>query len=599
MAEQIPVQDTGVAGQPADRWPTQGTGAGARTGQGGELGKAAVPPMPAAPPSYPPSVGPDPAPGPPPAPADQPAPADEAEAADGPAPASDEAAPAAEAEPDSYPLAPPQAAEAEPDVDGYLLAPPRQQPAYPSYLVFPPSPTVHTPPEPDATPAVPPTPLESQQSSQPPQQGQRRGRGRVFGIVAIAAALVAAAAVAGVLAVGHTSTHSSATTPSGPPAVYVGKPLTLAWSVPAHAGGDARLYGGWVTGRYAIRVDQDGVVAYSLSTGGKAWQAAPPRSGQQPCAMSPTLSAGGVGTVGFGSPGSGACNELVGLDTATGKVLWTVSLKTRNGTGSTAQTYIQGSVATLISPGLVTGVNVSTGRTVWTYHQRGQFCSVYPNGTTGTVLVSDFCAGVTPGYSLSALNPLTGKVEWSKRESGDVDFGSVLSGDPVAATVEAGANAVPYLYDGRGNPTRIVIPSDTGNDPAPFAGSTPAQVVGRQLIVQGNGTVSGENATGGMVHAFDTATGAQAWSYSGVGGHGALLLAPTAGGTLYALSTGAIDGTPQLVRLDPATGRATVMAALPVSSPSWQLEYDLVFATPGGGLVEFGTSTDDDVALFR
>lgn len=361
--------------------------------------------------------------------------------------------------------------------------------------------------------------------------------------------------------------------------------------------GSTQLYGGWVTGKYAVRVDQSGVTAYNLSDGSQAWKAAMPSGEQQPCTASPTLSAGGVATVGFG--GAAECKVLVGLDTATGKTLWTLPLtKPNDSLGVFAQTYIQGSVATLISPALITGLNIGTGKPVWTYHPRGEFCDVYPNGTTGVVLVSDFCAAASPGYSLSALNPLTGKVEWLRSETGDINFDSVLSSDPLAATEEGGAGQKPYLFDSSGNAKPINTPSGTSTTPDAFDDSTPSQVVGGKLVAQAAGEVGGQNATGGMIDAFDTATGNRAWSYSGEGGDGAELLAPTGDGRLYALSTGAILGTPELVRLDPATGRSTVLSALTIGT-AWDVSDDRLFAAPGGGLVVFGTMSDPDVGLFR
>ena len=576
MAEQIPggLPSGQDAGQGADQWPTQTAGVAfgawpAPDGTGPSY--PPMPPMPPAPPAYPPSFAPVPTP--------------------------------VDAGADGYRLAPPQVGG---DAEGYRLAPPLypQLPQQPP--VYPPYPPQQQQQQQQQPPAYPPNqsyqppapPKQSRGEGQSESQGRQRSeRGRVFGIVAIATVLVAAASAAVVLVTDHQSPGGGK--PPTRSATVAGRQLTPAWSVPADSGGDATTIGGWVTSKYAIRVDQDTVLAYSLATGKQAWQAAIPGSGNEhPCAMSPTLSANGTGTVGFGTTGA-ECNQLVGLDTATGKTLWTVSLtNNRTGLGTMAQTYIQGSVATLISPTVITGLNVSTGKTVWTYHQRGQFCDVYPTGATGAVLVSDFCAGTSPNYTLSELDPLTGKVEWSKAESGDVDFADVFTGDPVSATLEAGADAKPYVYDSHGDATPIAVPSKAANDPAPFDDSAPAQVVGHDLVFEGYQQAGGQNSTGGPIQAFDAATGEPAWTYSGQGGFGALLLAPTGNGTLYALSTGAIGGTPQLVRLDPATGKATVVGALP-GDGQWNLDFDRLYLAPGGDLVELGSMTDPDVALFH
>ncbi|QMU68101.1 PQQ-binding-like beta-propeller repeat protein [Streptacidiphilus sp. P02-A3a] len=564
MAEQIPGPGA-AAGPGPDQWPTLGAGLGAGLNAGPSAGLGAGP-------STGWAEGPEP---------------------DGYRLAAPRAAAVADGYPlaaprvDEYPLTPPQAA------DGYVLAPPVNPPVphgpYPAYPAFP-------PPMPPMPPAPPTTPVTAAPVVPPKRPGA--GARRAVGVGAIAALVVAAAA--GVTALVVSGGGGSGSPSGGGTATPVAsglRQLKQAWVVPNSAGqADTHLYGGWVTGSYAIRVDQSGVTAYRLGNGGRAWRAAMPK-GDQPCAMSPTLSAGGVATVGFG--GASECQVLIGLDTATGRTLWTRPLTKPGDTlGVFAQTYVQGSVATLISPALITGLDVSTGKPVWTYHPRGQFCDVYPNGTTGAVLVSDFCAAANPGYSLTSLNPLTGRTEWSRSETGDINFGSVLSGHPLAATVESGAGEKPYLFDSGGGAKPINTPSGTATTPDAFDDSTPAQVVGGNLVAQSAGEIGGQDATGGMIDAFATATGDRAWSYSGEGGYGAQLLAPVADGSLNALSTGAILGTPELVRLNPATGRSTVLAAVSVGT-SWDVSTDQLFTAPGGGLVVFGTMNDPAVGLFR
>lgn len=568
MAEQIPGQD---------QWPTQVPGPRPAAGPKGTA-IPAFPPLPPAPPCYPPDAGRPPA--------DRPA---------APEPDSYQlTAPQAALPTDGYALSPPQAA------DGYALAPPVNSPApygqYPAYPSFPPP----LPPAPPTRPVPPTQPVQPAPPVGPKRPRLGAGARRAVGIGAIAALVVAAAA--GVTALVVSGGGGSGGGPTGggtsTPVASGVRQLKQAWMVQNTAGQAAtHLYGGWVTGSYAIRVDQNGVTAYNLSNGSQAWKAAVPKGDQQPCTMSPTLSADGVATVGFG--GAAECKVLIGLDTATGRTLWTRPLAKPGDTlGIFAQTYIQGSVATLISPTLITGLDVSTGKPVWTYHQRGEFCDVYPNGTTGVVLISDFCAAASPGYSLSALNPLTGKAEWSRSETGDIDFGSVLSGDPLVATVESGGGEKPYIFDSGGGAKPINTPSGTSTTPDAFDDSTPAQVTGGNLIAQGAGEVGGQNSTGGMIYAFNTATGNRSWSYTGEGGYGAQLLAPVADGSPTALSTGAILGTPELVRLNPATGKSTVLAALTIGT-QWDVSDDQLFAAPGGGLVVFGTMSDPAVGLFR
>ena len=89
------------------------------------------------------------------------------------------------------------------------------------------------------------------------------------------------------------------------------------------------LSGAWVTDAVVVRGGFDGLHAVKRADGAAAWELpVPGGDGAFVCAMSPTVDDGsGVGVLSFGvkgSDGSSGCGSVAGVDVATGRVLWTV-----------------------------------------------------------------------------------------------------------------------------------------------------------------------------------------------------------------------------------------------------------------------------------
>jgi hypothetical protein len=438
----------------------------------------------------------------------------------------------------------------------------------------------------------PPAPDLAGMPTAPAAPRKKVSGGLIAGILAIV--VVAAAGIVGAtMSSGGSSGSSSGSGGSGGPS------LTAAWSVTdAAQSGNDQLLGGWTTSSLVVRGGNTGVSAYRIANGAKAWTLTPPAGASVPCSMSPTISSGGVGTIAFGTS-VGLCSVLAGVDTATGSILWTVPLTNSHFTfASEAKTYIQGSVATVLSNGVFGGVDVSTGKSVWSYTDRGQFCNDSVYGTTGVVLISDFCADASPSYTLSALDAETGKVEWRKPETGHVDFDSVISGDPLVAVVSGtSGSGTAYAYDSSGNAVQLAIPDADTMVSDPFSEADPSQVVGRTLIVQSSDRAGGSDSTGGTVGAYSLTTGSQLWTYSGESKNGAELVGPSANGAVYALSTGSYDGEPHYVRLDPAKGTSTILGALGGVS-GWGFSTDILIPGPGTSLIALG-DMGNDVQLYR
>ena len=508
--------------------------------------------------------------------------------------------PGAQQQPDgAYPPPAGYAPQGYPPPQGYP-----QQDGYPPQQGYPP-------------PGYPQQQGYQQQQNYPPQQGyplqtgypvpaapprKRLSGGMIAGIVAVVVVVVAAVGIGvSVLNSGGSSGSSAAGggSSSGKGESTADRSLKLAWSVTnASQSGNDQVLGGWLTGSLVVRGGTTGVSAYRISDGGKAWTLTPPQKYPVACAMSPTVSSDGVGTIAFGTSYIG-CSVLAGVDSGTGRILWTVPLtNSQDSFAGDATTYVQGSVASVLSNDVTAGVNIDTGKVVWQYRPRGQYCNADSYGASGVILVSDFCADASPSYTLSALNAQTGTVEWQKSETGHVDFDYVIAGKPLVAVVETGGSGAAYVYGSSGSTTPLAFTSPEDARGNPLAETTSSQVFGNTLVVQSSETVSGSGSgTGGTVTAYSLSTGGRLWSYTGESKNGAVLLDHAADGKLYALSTGSYDGKPHLVELNPATGASTVVGTLQ-GTTTFGFNDETLIPVPGNGMVALG-EMGDDVELYR
>ncbi|WUH90978.1 PQQ-like beta-propeller repeat protein [Streptomyces sp. NBC_00433] len=357
------------------------------------------------------------------------------------------------------------------------------------------------------------------------------------------------------------------------------KHLAPVWEVRAPAADD-ELIGSWLTQKLLIRAStRGGLTAYDLADGSTRWTAAlPPTaagSGTRPCAMSPTLTAGGLGTVAFGKDGN-SCTDLAGVDTATGTVLWTVPLvDAAHPTAMGAATYLQGGVATIVSENFLGGLDIRTGRRVWGFKPRGYYCNAYTWGGVGTVLVDDYCADNKKPFTLTAYDGRTGGTLWTQTQDAHTDIAHVFSGSPLIAGVhKAGEDSV-RVFAPSGSSRKLAVGNTElvpGND---SDADHSARLVGSVLVTPAT------TAAGSEVDAFDTATGARLWAYP------AVALAAAAPGDDHVYALAGPPASPQLVRLDPRTGQATPVAELPPAATGKQrFTAGTVYVTPDGGVLE-------------
>ncbi|WP_435133169.1 PQQ-binding-like beta-propeller repeat protein [Actinacidiphila sp. bgisy144] len=394
----------------------------------------------------------------------------------------------------------------------------------------------------------------------------RSGRRRTRRVVL---ALVLLAAVGGGTAV---ALHREDAAPTA------SRHLATAWQHPAPDADDA-LVGSWVTGKLLIRASTDGGLrAYRLADGAPAWSAAlPPKiahGGTRPCAMSPTLTAGGLGTIAFGKDGS-TCTTLAGIDAGTGKVLWTVPLTdAKHPTAAAADTYVQGGVATIVSENFLGGLDIRTGRRVWGFSPRGYYCNAYVWGGTGVVLVDDYCADRKAPFTLAAYDGATGKRLWSRQQDAHTDVAHVFSASPlIAGEHTAGEDSV-RVIEPTGSSRKLAV-GDTELDPGNGTDADhSARVIGKVLVTPA------QTAAGPEIDGFDVATGAKLWHLPAI----ALATPLKADDPVYALT--GTPAAPQVVRVAPRTGRATPVAALPAENSSRHFTAGALYVTPDGGVLE-------------
>lgn len=399
---------------------------------------------------------------------------------------------------------------------------------------------------------------------------QRPRRGRILLALAVLAAAGGGAAVA---------LHKE---DSGPTAATH---LTRAWQLPAPAADDA-LVGSWLTGKLLIRASTEGgVTAYDLADGSAVWTAALPRStahgATRPCAMSPTLTEAGLGTVAFGKDGN-SCTALAGIDTTTGTVLWTVPLTdARHPVAMAADTYVQGGVATIVSENFLGGLDVRTGHRVWGFTPRGYYCNAFTWGGDGVVLVDDYCADSKNRFTFTAYDGATGRRLWSQSQDAHTDVAHVFSGSPLIVSEHTSGEDSVRVVAASGRSRKLAV-GDTELSPGNGSDADhSARIVDGVLITPG------QTPKGTEIDAFDVATGAKLWTYPAV----ALAKATTPDAPVYAVA-GAATGR-QLVRLEPRTGKVTAVAALPAETAHQHFTAGTVYVTADGGVLELdaqGTS---------
>ncbi|MET7986975.1 MULTISPECIES: PQQ-binding-like beta-propeller repeat protein [unclassified Streptomyces] len=418
---------------------------------------------------------------------------------------------------------------------------------------------------------------------QPPARGGAERTGKTGRVGRIVLTLAVLAGVGGAAVVMLKQQDASA---------VASRNLTQEWQLPAPSAGDT-LIGSWLTDKLLVRAgSRGGLRAYDVTDGKQVWSAASvagaSKRGTVPCAMSPTLNARGIGTVAFGKGGS-TCTWLAGVKASTGKILWSMPLtNAKHPAAAIASTYLKGNVATVVSQNFLGGVDVRTGTRVWGYKARGHYCNAYNWGTDGAVLVDDFCLDQKTRFTLTAYDGRTGKVIWRKPESAHSDVTHFLSGSPLIAAVHTARQDAVRVFGTTGTGRKLAVGDDELTSGNSTGADHSARLYGKVLVTPAS------TAGSTVIDGFDTTTGAKLWTH-----HSAALAVPASGADdkVYAVTT---SGSPQLISIDPRTGRSTPVAGLPTGTGKWNFTSGTVYVTSDGGVLELNAiGSNGGVRLYR
>lgn len=347
------------------------------------------------------------------------------------------------------------------------------------------------------------------------------------------------------------------------------------WSVPLASAESMDFtqglaFAGWLTDKTVIRVQRDGVLAYDLASGKRAWGA--PSPGDQLCGATADL-ANGKGAVAYGS--DQLCDHLAGVDTATGKITWKTKIpaeKSRIANSLIVPRIMSaGDVAVVYANDVLSGYNLSNGAKQWTA-RLPEGCHVKDvNAAAARVALLLDCTFEGSGNFVQALDPKSGAPLWRYKTGEFRLMARVLSADPVIVSQEEGDKNTFTAFDDRGGK----LSEFTTGKVDMLAMNTVAFVDGlfeqRRYAVHGDRlylmtfpeNVPDKARSGDKALAFDLKTGKQVWESSGTK---PTMLNPVRADDhgLLALEAGDWrDLPPRLVRLDAATGKATQVAELP------------------------------------
>lgn len=348
------------------------------------------------------------------------------------------------------------------------------------------------------------------------------------------------------------------------------------WDVPLPNAGSwdfttALAFGSWLTDKVVIRAQKDGVLAYDLTSGKRAWGI--PSPGAQLCGATPDLSQGKA-AIAYGSNTS--CDHLAGIDTTTGKLTWKIKIPAEKSTLANSinvpRIMSADGVAVTELNDSVTAYRLSDGRKAWSATtSRDDGCHIKDINTAPTRVAVILDCTFRGGTRLQYIDPGTGKIT-KQAPLGQLGLmSSLLSASPAIIRNESGGQNSFTVYSDTATKVTEIKTAEVDM----LAMNTVAFVSG--LYEQRRYTIHGdrlylasfpENVPQSMrsrnkALAYDLKTGKQLWESSGT--HDTILTYIRADDKgLLAVETGdRRDLAPRLIRLDAATGKVTELATLP------------------------------------
>ncbi|PZG01619.1 outer membrane protein assembly factor BamB family protein [Nonomuraea aridisoli] len=346
------------------------------------------------------------------------------------------------------------------------------------------------------------------------------------------------------------------------------------WQVPLIGAGGFDFTSGmgfatWLTDTTIIRVQKDGVLAYDLATGKRAWGT--PSPGEQLCGATPDAHEG-IAAIAYGD--AGACDRLAGIDTATGKITWQQEIQAEQSTTSdTIQTPLIVStdgLAILQIGDKVHAHNLTDGTVRWTA-TAPKNCSVRDtNAAPGRVVMLAHCVYPYTKDRVLVLDPETGKMT-RKHPSRRIYSGTIASVNPIVTQIEDAYGTHFTRYDDSGKASEITVGKIDLlplNDLITIRGMRLHYRVAvhgdRLYLATWPKKVPDSFRSRNNVLAYDFETGRRVWESSGNRpSRLAYIRADDSG--LLALEVGDHrDLAPRLIRVDAKTGKAKGLGDLPL-----------------------------------
>ncbi|MFC0029701.1 PQQ-binding-like beta-propeller repeat protein [Micromonospora chaiyaphumensis] len=339
------------------------------------------------------------------------------------------------------------------------------------------------------------------------------------------------------------------------------------------------MFGAWLVGDNVVRAQADGVLAYRLSDGGQAW-GAPAPDGTSVCVAAQAVT-DGRGAVAVGSDKS--CNTVAGVDLNSGKVTWQAKFPAPVVEGRDMLTApdlsVAGQQVIVRSEDTLIGLSLATGKQLWrTTGEKqlpGRDCGFRDMRAADDLVVVTY--GCSRGGEVDALDPATGKVRWRQRLPESKLIDGVLSLQP------------PVGLPGLGHDAYTIRDPRTGKEVASFTDPIDGVELwdvppNRSNAIDGPAIyeclvtddtlyfptfpkpVPGTGRSANQIAAIDLATGRKRWISSGHSSSKVQLIRQDEQGVLAWESGDRKKAPPRLVRIDPATGKVSVVAEGPPSA---------------------------------
>ncbi|MFJ6797803.1 PQQ-binding-like beta-propeller repeat protein [Streptomyces sp. NPDC091268] len=348
--------------------------------------------------------------------------------------------------------------------------------------------------------------------------------------------------------------------------------------------------GSWITDTTYIKSDVTKVVGYNLVDGGKKWETPLPAN---ICAATAFVSDNKTAIM-FDEALPTAerkypqCTQVGVIDLNTGKLLWSATAKSQT-SGDKAVVFSEVTLSgqTVAAGGLYGGAawNLADGKPLWTPKVDGEGCYDLGYGGGPALAVIRKC-GRSPNQTLyaQALDPVTGAPKFSYKLSQGIEWASIVSTKPliVSANINntaknaTGVSDLFVLDDAGQLKSRIPLTSGNFN---PKCGGTEVEKCVNMVV--GNGKLylpsyehqgAAEVGRTNEIVSFDLETGKQTTDRADAGERYKIMPLRMDGSNLIAYKIPPYDKGGQIVSIDTATMKETLLMENPSDKASQRAE---------------------------